>query len=262
VIRMILIINGICAAGLVVFALVPSLRPGVLLFWLLMVFAGAVFWVCGKAPRKHPERWVVGLFLNLVCFGITGAMTAGIIVAGRTGPQWRDSVELFEQICNDTRPLIAEAKEKKVEPGSVVLVGKALVWDAASKDPETSVKLPPELKTRSTDREVTVFILVDHPRREIAPAYADQDVPIYRVLRDVCIVYWPSKEIVGKVTIVAEPDPQRVGLTKRGEGDIDETIGEWIQSLPRRSTAEPPASGPSPEAPDAPDAAETETGGT
>ena len=135
-------------------------------------------------------------------------------------------------IVNSVRVLIEDCKKMGDSP--IFIRGKCLVWDTPKNSRSGAhAKLPGELKARSSDRQITVFMVL-RERNVMVGRYSISNEPGYRQYMDVCVVYWPEKKAVGMHSVVSkEPVSSRTVEYAPEYGDPTEPIARWISSLPR-----------------------------
>lgn len=136
-------------------------------------------------------------------------------------------------IVNGVRPLI-EACKGMGDSMPVKLHNKALVWDMAS-DGRSAVygRLPSVLQATSSDSPITVFMVLGTRTVQVG-TYSISKQPGYRQYVDVCVAYWPEKNVAGMGSIVSrEPRPSRPVTQQPEYGDPNEPVVQWIAALPR-----------------------------
>ena len=134
-----------------------------------------------------------------------------------------------EEIVKDVRGLISDCRDA----GSNVRIrGKILVWDIRGNKPSGAyTKLPRSLRAESTDKLITVFMVIGK-RNEQVGTYSISNQPAYRQYLDIAVAYWPERKPAGFLSVVsAEPPSSRMVKSSPEYGDPNERIARRIESL-------------------------------
>lgn len=134
-------------------------------------------------------------------------------------------------IVNEVRGLISSCR---TAGDRIAVVDKVLVWDMQGNSRSGAQgMLPGPLKAKSTDKPITVFMVVGK-RDERVGTYSISRQPAYREYMDIAVACWPEKRPVGFHSVVSsEPPPSRPVQGTPEYGDPNKPIAEWIESLPR-----------------------------
>lgn len=200
--------------------------------------------------------------LKRFIFIISVGLVSGIIFTGffiisdyvSKIPHEKERARLRD-IANEVYPLINQCKSVHNE-SSILLKGKALVWDLKTGMLKENIWEIPykvdsydlphdswELKAKSSDRKITVFLIQEYTLEKIAP-YNIGDYTGYRARYDIYVIYYPEKKIAGMHTIFADPPTSIVLDTPNFHipYDIKTIVGDcrviysWIESLPRENS--------------------------
>jgi hypothetical protein len=150
-------------------------------------------------------------------------------------------LEQQQAIIDQVRPQIEACKSMKSSPSkSVVIRGKALVWDMRSNRQHGAYgRLPSELKATSTDKVITIFAVIGE-RLEKIGTYEISRQPAYREYVDICVVYWPEQKVVGLYWVVSKEPPSVRQVEYTPEyGDPNVPIADWIAALPKEEVGAP-----------------------
>lgn len=153
--------------------------------------------------------------------------------------------EQQQAIIDQVRPQIETCKSmRSSESKSVVIRGKALVWDMRSNRQHGAYgRLPGELKATSADKIITIFAVIGE-RLEQVGTYEISHEPVYREYVDICVVYWPEQKVVGSYWVVSkEPPSARIVEHTPEYGDPTVPIADWIASLLREEAGTPTTMG-------------------
>ena len=131
---------------------------------------------------------------------------------------------------------------------SLALHGGVLVWDFARGDKlvwgyyagdkeafDVERLLPPELLANSLDGNMTLFAIVGQSEKTVG-SYSNGRSAI-QIYRDVLVVKWPDKEVIGRHTVAGDSPPVVItvpeGSKMGAHGDITAPTAEWILRLPK-----------------------------
>ena len=186
-----------------------------------------------------PEKEVVGI-KNIYDLNNTG------IAANTLTSNWINSLPKRDfipahTIIADVQSLVSEAKSSYQTPPNettLALNGKVLVWNFYLGDREASdveELLPSELLANSLNEKITLFAIVGEDVKTVG-TYSNGG-SAFQVYRDVLVVKWPEKEVIGRQTVEGERPPIIITVygnsTAGATGNITAPTAEWILNLPR-----------------------------
>ena len=145
----------------------------------------------------------------------------------------RSNVKRLDEIC----------KQKRLDFQEPVIKGETLFWDFEEED--VSVKSNSKLPYNSLEEILPITVFVLYPKNnehiytyKVKGSESAGLFPLkgYRVSMDVCVIYWPSNEVIGYHSFSADP-PEEIscvlpsGSCDDAYGDVDSKVDEWIDSL-------------------------------
>lgn len=179
-------------------------------------------------------------YVMLFVFPIAGVIFFAVLknVTFKEDEEVKAEENRQRRIVNDLRNLlISDCKEMgDATPISspITVHGKILVWNMMGDYRSgANVMLPQELQAISSDRKITVFMVL-REREVLVGRYTLSGQPAYRRYVDVCVAYWPETKAVGMHSVLgAEPPSSRPVRHSPEYGDYNEPIAKWIQALGR-----------------------------
>lgn len=141
----------------------------------------------------------------------------------------------LEAIADEVRPmaLVKKCKEiGEIDESLISIRGKCLLWDLKTNSP---ISLPKDLQAKSSDRPITIFLIIDKGSRVIG-YYSISEQPAFQTYADICIVYWPEKKVIGMHSIFGKmPRFSRpvINVPEYTYENADRLIINWIKSLPK-----------------------------
>lgn len=162
----------------------------------------------------------------------------------------------LREIVENLRPLIAEARMPGVGP--IAVRGKAAIWDQVQGGlSHAHVRLPEDFRGKSGDKELTVFVVVEKRNEAVAtynfgnPGFGGMPRPGdpgvitgYQIRMEVCAVYWPSRKVAGRASVLGDLPPERISRANRWDltpvyGSTDGALASWVQGLRRAGPGDP-----------------------
>ena len=107
--------------------------------------------------------------------------------------------------------------------------GKVYFWDAIDKERMGDEYLH-EIEARNLEEASTVVIIMR--QYEIPVARYSSGRVGFRIDQDICVIYWPSRDVVGRYTLTVGEPPDLVPLIPMGKitgGGPDPLF--WVESL-------------------------------
>ena len=138
------------------------------------------------------------------------AFVALIVCTAIGWPYLRGVVQSKEEqqqqaIVADVRPLIETCQ---ATPGSAAVIpirGKALIWDMrANARSDGHSQLPEELRAAAADEQITVIMIVGEHAVPLRDGNGQPCGRLFRQQVDVCIAYWPQKQVVGAYSVAGK----------------------------------------------------------
>jgi hypothetical protein len=131
---------------------------------------------------------------------------------------------------NEMRHLSSECSGHPFVAASRSTGRRIMVWDMKSDEPHgADSRIPAELTVTSPKEKATVVMVLGQ-REEQVGTYSVSGQPAYRQYVDLCVAYWPEKDVAGTSTIVSkEPIPIRRVRGEPQYGDPNKPISDWIK---------------------------------
>jgi hypothetical protein len=115
----------------------------------------------------------------------------------------------------------------------IVLKGRALIWDFAANGLSLlNADLGEELAARSTDTQITVFVLIDVHDYEVGQ-YSITGTPGYATSARMAVIYWPQRKPAGVTPwVTVNPPSMRPATRVSAEREsIDRAVVGSIKEL-------------------------------
>lgn len=152
-----------------------------------------------------------------------------LLVSGCTNKVSIEEQEKLKTIIDEVKPLMEDWKGPDVFAGPVK--GRCLIWWIDEDRLSAAYwKLPNELRAKSSDSEITVF-LVSEVGYTRTWTLGNPSRPS-KTVADIYVIYWPEKKPAGSVTLIAK----RSYTPARAPGQesyIVPYIADWVKKLPR-----------------------------
>jgi hypothetical protein len=83
------------------------------------------------------------------------------------------------------------------------------------------------------DKPTTLFVVMEKDSKyRLIDIYPISKQPAYQQMANVCILYWPAREVAGMVKIESLLPPRERTVRQQPEyGELEPAIKEWIDGL-------------------------------
>jgi tetratricopeptide (TPR) repeat protein len=168
-----------------------------------------------RRRRTNASGYVALLVLALVAGAVTGVKTLF------------DNAEMTRQ-----RRIVAQLGDLTRCEGtpSIPADREILVWDRETNRRSSAQHLlPKRLGADAQSGSMVIVVLLPRKTEEVG-RYEISREPAYRVTRDICVVAWPEKRVIGRGTVVsADPATVRTVEYVPEYGDSDRGVADLIE---------------------------------